>query len=68
MQAGFGLEEGKMVPVAADPVMNVMMRGAVAVEAGGLVEIVPIQNPAQYPRQKIMDAEIASYAFPITVR
>ena len=35
----------------------------VAVEAGGLLEIVPHQNPAKYPRQRIMVAEVARYAF-----
>ena len=35
----------------------------VAVEAGGLLEIVPHPNPAKYPRQKIMVVEVAGYAF-----
>ena len=35
----------------------------VAVEAGGLLEIVPHQNPAKYPRQKIMVVEVAGYAY-----
>ena len=35
----------------------------VAVEAGGLLEIVPHQNPAKYLRQKIMVVEVAGYAF-----
>ena len=35
----------------------------VAVEAGCLLEIVPHQNPAKYPRQKIMVVEVAAYAF-----
>jgi uncharacterized DUF497 family protein len=35
----------------------------VAVEAGGLLEIVLHQNPAKYPRQKIMVVEVAGYAF-----
>lgn len=35
----------------------------VAVEAGGLLEVVPHQNPAKYPRQKIMVVEAAGYAF-----
>ena len=35
----------------------------VAVEAGGLLEIVPHQNPTKYPRQKIMVVEVAGYAF-----
>jgi uncharacterized DUF497 family protein len=34
-----------------------------AVDAGGLLEIVPHQNPAKYPRQKIMVAAVAGYAF-----
>lgn len=35
----------------------------VAVEAGGLLQIVQHQNPAKYPRQKIMVVEVAGYAF-----
>lgn len=35
----------------------------VAVEAGGLLEIVLHQNPAKYPRQKIMVVEVAGHAF-----
>lgn len=35
----------------------------VAVEAGGLLEIVPHQNPSKYPRQRIMVVEVAGYAF-----
>jgi uncharacterized DUF497 family protein len=35
----------------------------VAVEAGGLLELVPHPNPAKYPRQKIMVVELAGYAF-----
>ncbi|MDP2869996.1 BrnT family toxin [Methyloversatilis sp.] len=35
----------------------------VAVEAGGLLEIVLHQNPAKYPRQRIMVVEVAGYAF-----
>jgi uncharacterized DUF497 family protein len=35
----------------------------VAVEAGGLLEIVPHQNPTKYPRQKIMVVEVTAYAF-----
>jgi uncharacterized DUF497 family protein len=35
----------------------------VSVEAGGLLEIVPHQNPKKYPRQKIMVVEGAGYAF-----
>lgn len=35
----------------------------VAVGAGALIEIVPHQNPAKYPRQKIMVVEVAAYAY-----
>ena len=35
----------------------------VSVEAGGLLEIVPHQNPTKYPRQKIMVVAVAGYAF-----
>jgi len=35
----------------------------VAVESGGLLGIVPHQNPPKYPRQKIMAVEVAGYAF-----
>ena len=35
----------------------------VAVETGGLLEIVPHQNPTKYPRQQIMVVEVAGYAF-----
>jgi uncharacterized DUF497 family protein len=35
----------------------------VAVEAGGLLEILPHQNPRKYPRQKIMVVEVTGYAF-----
>jgi uncharacterized DUF497 family protein len=35
----------------------------VAVEAGGLLEIVSHQSPKKYPRQKIMVVEVAGYAF-----
>ena len=35
----------------------------VAVEAGGLLEIVLHQNAAKYPRQKIMAVQVAGYAF-----
>ena len=35
----------------------------VAVEADGLLEIVPHPNPAKYPRQRIMVVEVAGYAF-----
>jgi hypothetical protein len=34
-----------------------------AVDAGGLIEIVPHQNPAKYPRQKIMVVAVAGYTF-----
>ena len=36
---------------------------AVAVEAGSLLQIAPHQNPAKYPRQKIMIVEIDDYAY-----
>ena len=36
---------------------------AVAVEAGSLLQIAPHQNPAKYPRQKIMIVEIDGYAY-----
>ena len=36
---------------------------AVAVETGGLLQIAPHQNPAKYPRQKIMIVEIDDYAY-----
>jgi uncharacterized DUF497 family protein len=35
----------------------------VAVEAGGLLEVVPHPNQAKYPRQKIMVVEVAGYAY-----
>jgi len=35
----------------------------VAVEAGGLLEVVAHQNPAKYPCQRIMVVEVAGYAF-----
>jgi len=35
----------------------------VAVEAGGLLEVVAHQNPAKHPRQRIMVVEVAGYAF-----
>jgi uncharacterized DUF497 family protein len=35
----------------------------VAVEAGGLLDVVPHPNQAKYPRQKIMVVEVAGYAF-----
>ena len=34
----------------------------VAVEAGGLLQIVPHPNPTKYPRQKIMVVAVAGYA------
>lgn len=34
----------------------------IAVESGGLLEIVPHPNRAKYPRQKIMVVEVAGYA------
>jgi len=36
---------------------------AVAVATGNLLQIAPHQNPAKYPRQKIMIVEIDSYAY-----
>ena len=36
---------------------------AVAVETGGLLQIVPHQNPVKYSRQKIMIVEIDDYAY-----
>ena len=35
----------------------------VAVEAGGLLEIVPHPNAKKYPRQKIMVVAVGGYAF-----
>ena len=35
----------------------------VAVEAGGLLQITPHQNPTKYPRQKIIIVEIDGYAY-----
>ena len=35
----------------------------VAVESGGLLEIVPHPNPRKYPRQKIMVVEVSGYAY-----
>jgi hypothetical protein len=35
----------------------------VAVEAGGLLEVVPHPNPKKYPRQKVMVVEVSGYAF-----
>lgn len=35
----------------------------VAVEAGGLLEVVPHPNAAKFPRQKIMVVEVARYAY-----
>ena len=34
----------------------------VAIEAGALLEVVLHQNPAKYPRQKVMVVEVADYA------
>ena len=34
----------------------------VAVEAGAVLEVVLHQNPAKYPRQKVMVVEVADYA------
>ena len=34
-----------------------------AVEAGGLVDLVPHPNPTKYPRQKIMVVAIDGYAY-----
>ena len=36
---------------------------AVAVEIGNLLQIAPHQNPAKYPRQKIMIVEVDNYAY-----
>ena len=36
---------------------------AVAVETGNLLQIAPHQNPAKYPRQKIMIVEVDNYAY-----
>jgi uncharacterized DUF497 family protein len=36
---------------------------AVAVEAGGLLQIVPHPNPSKYPRQKVMVVGVAGYAY-----
>jgi uncharacterized DUF497 family protein len=35
----------------------------VAVEAGGLLELVPHPNPRKYPRQKIMVVAVFGYAY-----
>ncbi len=35
----------------------------VAVEAGGLMEVVPHPNPGKYPRQKVMVVAVAGYAY-----
>jgi hypothetical protein len=35
----------------------------VAIEAGGLLDVVPHPNPKQYPRQKIMVVEVFGYAY-----
>ena len=34
-----------------------------AVETGNLLQIAPHQNPAKYPRQKIMIVEVDNYAY-----
>ncbi len=36
---------------------------AVAVETGNLLQIAPHQDPAKYPRQKIMIVEVDNYAY-----
>ena len=36
---------------------------AVAVETGNLLQIAPHQNPAKYPRQKIMIVQVDDYAY-----
>ena len=35
----------------------------VAVEAGGLLDVVPHPKPSKYPRQKIMIVAVAGYAY-----
>jgi hypothetical protein len=35
----------------------------VAVEGGGLLDIVPHPNPKRYPRQKVMVVEVVGYAY-----
>jgi len=35
----------------------------VAVEAGGLLEVVPHPNTKKYPRQKVMVVEVTGYAY-----
>jgi hypothetical protein len=35
----------------------------VAVEAGGLLEVVPHPNAKKYPRQKVMVVEVTGYAY-----
>jgi uncharacterized DUF497 family protein len=35
----------------------------VAVEGGGLLEVVPHPQPSKYPRQRIMVVEVAGYAY-----
>ena len=35
----------------------------VAVEAGALIEIVPLPNATKFPQQKIMVVEVAGYAY-----
>ena len=61
-----------MKPFRSDPQKNGQLkqeRGlgfeqvSVAIETGGLLQIAPHQNPAKYPRQKIMIVEIDAYAY-----
>ena len=35
----------------------------VAVEGGGLLDVVPHPNPKRYPRQKVMVVEVVGYAY-----
>jgi hypothetical protein len=35
----------------------------VAIESGGLLQLVPHPNPAKYPRQKVMVVNVAGYAY-----
>ena len=35
----------------------------VAIEAGGLLEVVPHPNPKKYPRQRVMVVEVIGYAY-----
>jgi uncharacterized DUF497 family protein len=35
----------------------------VAVEVGGLLQVLPHPNPSKYPRQKLMVVEVAGYAY-----